>query len=137
MGLEGGGGGRTARRPGGRLGTAIGGIHDVHFHTRHARNTFDRFARLARQRAGIFAGEHEGECDRAGGVDDDFLHHAGRDDITAVTRIDDAAQRLLDVGFDLLCTHTDLPLARNARAALSTFSSTSAMVPGKEAPAAR
>ena len=132
-------GGRTTGWPGGRSGPppAIGRVDDIHLHTRHTGNAFDRLARLARERPGIFAREHEGERDHAGGVDRDVLHHPGRDDIAAVARTRNSAQRPLDVSFDRQFAHAGWPLARNARATRSTFSSTSAMVPGNDAPAAR
>jgi len=79
---------------------AIGRVDDIHLHARHTGNAFDCLARLARERPGILAREHEGERDRTGGVDGDVLYHPGRDKIAAVAGIRNSAQRPLDVSFD-------------------------------------
>src|SRR2546427_422994 len=59
--------------------------------------------------------------------------------VTAVARVRDPAQRPLYARFDCLFDHADwlTPLLRKVRAAVSTFSSTSAIVPGNDATAAR
>src|SRR6267378_1474304 len=103
----GGAGGAGDGRAAGRPIRALGRVHDIHLHRSYAADSFDRFARLARERPWILGGEHECEADPARHVHGDVFHHACSHDIAAVARVRDLAQRALDAGFDPRFTHDD------------------------------
>ena len=130
---------RTAARRAGR----IGSVADVDLHRRDASHGFDGFAGLSREGSGVISCEHKRERDGTGLIDVEIAHHVRRQHVAAIPRIANAAERLLDVCLEIVRAHEDwpppprLPLDKNRRAALSTLSSTSAIVPANDAPAAR
>src|SRR6266576_809798 len=125
---------------GGAGGRSLSGtrrVNEIHLDTRDTGHAFDGFSRLTCQCARIVARQHEREAHTALLIDGQIAHHTGGDEVPAVTRIGNAAERLRDAGFEVRRAHGDWPLRRKRRAAVSTFSSTSAIEPASEAPAAR
>ncbi len=130
-------GGWAGSRAGGRSLSGTRRVNEIHLDTRDTGHAFDGFSRLTRQCARIVARQHEREAHTALLIDGQIAHHTGGDEVPAVTRIGNAAERLCDAGFEVRRAHGDWPLRRKRRAAVSTFSSTSAIEPASEAPAAR
>src|SRR5205814_9055930 len=127
---------RPAGGPAGGSSPAIGRIHAVHLYRRHSGHALARFARLARERSRIVARQHERERRSARRIDRDVTDHPRRHDVAPVPWIGDGAERPLYRRLRGV-THFDGPFPRQTRAARNTFSSTSAMVPASDAPAAR
>ena len=123
-----------------RAANSIGSVADADLNPRDASHAFDGFASLAGEGCRIVTGEDEREADTAGLIDVEIAHHARRQHVAAIPWIANAAKRLLDACLEIRRAHdwpAPAPFVRNLRAALSTLSSTSAIVPANDAPAAR
>ena len=123
----------AARRP-----IRIGNVSDVDLYRGDAVHCFDGFAGLARKGSGVVACQNERKADAACLIDGEIMHHARRQHVAAVPGIANAHEGLLDTGLEIASgQEAPSPLDKNWRAALNTLSSTSAMVPASDAPAAR
>ena len=131
---------RPTDRTAARRSIRIGNISDVDLDRGDAVHCFDGFAGLARKGSGVVTCQNERKADAACLIDSEIMHHARRQHVAAVPGIANAHERLLDPGLEVASGQEappPSPLDKNWRAALNTLSSTSAMVPASDAPAAR